>query len=73
MARVTCDRNHICGIFFVQIEQFSYVSFFQNSVSFGKSFRKTNFLAGFPHKFKVPFPKTGVLEKTQVIYPGLAR
>jgi tetratricopeptide (TPR) repeat protein len=39
------------------------LSFSQNSVSFGKSFRKSDLKSAFSLKFKVAFPKTEVLGK----------
>nr|AGS54158.1 hypothetical protein [uncultured bacterium contig00051] len=39
------------------------MSFFQNSVSFGKSFLKSGLKPAFSYKSKVAFPKTEVLEK----------
>jgi len=44
------------------------LSFFQNSVSFGRSFRKTGFRAGFSFKSKEAFPTTEVLEKPQLFH-----
>ena len=41
----------------IQREKINDMSLFQNSVSFGKDFRKTSFKAGFSFKSKVAFPK----------------
>jgi hypothetical protein len=43
--------------------KFNLLSLFQNSLGFGKGFRKTVQKTGFSHKSKVAFPKTEVLEK----------
>jgi len=43
------------------------LSLFQNSVSFGKGFRKTVLKNGFSFKSKEAFPKTEVLEKPYLI------
>ena len=48
-------------------------SLFQNSVSFGKGFRKTGFKADFSEKSKVAFPKTEVLEKPQTVKPIIVK
>ena len=43
------------------------MSLFQNSVSFGKGFRRTVQKAGSSAKSKVAFQKTEVLEKLRII------
>jgi len=42
------------------------MSLFQNSVSFGKGFRKTVLKDSFSFKSKVAFPKAEVLEKLRM-------
>ena len=44
------------------------MSLFQNSVSFGKGFRKTVLKDSFSFKSKVAFPKAEVLEKLGMIF-----
>jgi len=44
------------------------MSLFQNSVSFGKGFRKSVLKGAFSFKSKVVFPKTEVLEKPHMKY-----
>jgi phosphoribosylformylglycinamidine synthase len=65
--------NNECKVWNEQLELKNNMSLFQNSVSFGKGFRKTDLKAGFSVKSKVAFPRTEVLEKPHIIIEYLGK